>query len=113
MRLDSFTKALDVADDTDLARSRECIETLQRLYDPNGMAGTNDLYHCQMTLVDGSVITTCPQTFDQTQRSAEASKNGNNQQQIIRRYRVSEHVYIIQTICGDRVETQKIFTSYE
>ena len=88
-------------------------ETLQRLYDPNGMAGTNDLYHCQMTLVDGSVITTCPQTFDQTQRSAEASKNGNNQQQVIRRYRVSEHVYIIQTICGDRVETQKIFTSYE
>ena len=88
-------------------------ETLQRLYDPNGMAGTNDLYHCQMTLADGSVITTCPQTFDQTQRSAEASKNGNNQQQVIRRYRVSEHVYIIQTICGDRVETQKIFTSYE
>ena len=88
-------------------------ETLQRLYDPSGMAGTNDLYHCQMTLVDGSVITTCPQTFDQTQRSAEASKNGNNQQQVIRRYRVSEHVYIIQTICGDRVETQKIFTSYE
>ena len=88
-------------------------ETLQRLYDPNGMAGTNDLYHCQMTLADGSVITTCPQTFDQTQRSAEASQGNNNQQQVIRRYRVSEHVYIIQTICGDRVETQKIFTSYE
>ncbi len=50
-------------------------ETLQRLY--TGlvkMAGTTDLYHCELTLADGTKDLTCPHTFDECPSSAEASK---------------------------------------
>ena len=39
-------------------------ETMQRLYDPNGLSGTTDEYMCRMTTTDGQTIYTCPQTFD-------------------------------------------------
>ena len=39
-------------------------ETLQRLYDPNGLSGTDILYHCRLTTTDGKTLYTCPQRFD-------------------------------------------------
>jgi len=39
-------------------------ETMQRLYDPKGLAGTTTLYQCRMNTTDGKTIYTCPQTFD-------------------------------------------------
>ena len=39
-------------------------ETMQRLYDPDGLAGTTTLYQCRMNTTDGKIIYTCPQTFD-------------------------------------------------
>lgn len=39
-------------------------ETLQRLYDPKGLSGSNILYYCQLTTTDGKTLYTCPQTFD-------------------------------------------------
>lgn len=39
-------------------------ETMQRLYDPKGMAGTTTLYQCRMNTTDGKTIYTCQQTFD-------------------------------------------------
>jgi hypothetical protein len=39
-------------------------ETLQRLYDPNGLSGSNIVYHCRVTTTDGKTLYTCPQTFD-------------------------------------------------
>ncbi len=45
-------------------------ETLQRLYDPNGL---NGLYYCQMTTTDGLTIVTCEQDFGQVQKSAEVA----------------------------------------
>ena len=39
-------------------------ETLQRLYDPNGLSGSTILYHCRLTTSDGKTLYTCPQAFD-------------------------------------------------
>lgn len=39
-------------------------ETLQRLYDPNGLSGSSAVYYCQLTTTDGKTLYTCPQTFD-------------------------------------------------
>ena len=39
-------------------------ETLQRLYDPKGLSGSNIVYYCQLTTTDGKTLYTCPQTFD-------------------------------------------------
>lgn len=39
-------------------------ETMQRLYDPKGLAGTTTLYQCRMNTTDGKTIYTCQQTFD-------------------------------------------------
>ena len=39
-------------------------ETLQRLYDPDGLSGSNIVYHCRVTTTDGKTLYTCPQTFD-------------------------------------------------
>ena len=39
-------------------------ETLQRLYDPNGLSGSSIVYHCRVTTTDGKTLYTCPQTFD-------------------------------------------------
>ena len=40
-------------------------ETLQRLYDPEGLSGSTILYHCRLTTTDGKTLYTCPQTFDE------------------------------------------------
>ncbi len=40
-------------------------ETMQRLYDANGLSGTAVLYHCRLTTTDGKTLYTCPLTFDE------------------------------------------------
>ena len=50
-------------------------DTLQRIY--TGlvkMAGTPDIYHCELTFADGTKDLTCKHTFDECPSSAEASK---------------------------------------
>lgn len=83
-------------------------ETQQRLYDPTGLQGTTAEYYCRMLRNDGKYIYTCPQAFDDIQRSADQSTDTQSQQQIISTFRVSPHVYIIRIQTGDRVETKKI-----
>ena len=39
-------------------------ESLQYLYDPNGLSGSTILYHCRLTTTDGKTLYTCPQTVD-------------------------------------------------
>ncbi len=47
-------------------------ETKQRLYTGDRkMAGTSDLYHCQLTYKDGTTDLTCPHTFDELPRSVD------------------------------------------
>ena len=84
-------------------------ETQQRLYDPNGLKG---LYYCRMTTTDGQSIRTCAYRFNEVPRSADASQQ-TAPGQVIRRYRVTPHVYIIQEQTGDRIETRKIITNNE
>ena len=87
-------------------------ETHQWYTDTTGMKGTTDTYYCRMTRADGSAVRTCEHRFDELPRSADKTPTTNSPQ-LIRRYRVCPHVYIIQTQVGDRIETKKIFTSYE
>lgn len=82
-------------------------ETAQRLYRPEGLPGT---YCCQLLMKDGKKIYTCEQTFDKVQPSRSES---NTPATIVRKYRVSPHVYIIQTETDGVVETKKILTAYE
>ncbi|MBO7458146.1 MAG: hypothetical protein J6T80_02685 [Paludibacteraceae bacterium] len=84
-------------------------ETKQHLYNPNGLPGT---YFCRVTADDGSVFYTCELPFEQVTRSRDVS---NNQEpaQVIRQYRVSPHVYIVQEQVGDDIQTRKIITPYE
>ena len=84
-------------------------ETKQHLYNPNGLPGT---YYCRVTADDGSVFYTCELPFEQVTRSRDVS---NNQEpaQVIRQYRVSPHVYIVQEQVGDDIQTRKIITPYE
>ena len=50
-------------------------DTLQRIYTGSiKMAGTPDIYHCELTLADGTKDLTCKHTFDECPSSAEASK---------------------------------------
>lgn len=86
-------------------------ETQQRLYDPKGMKGTVVKYHCQLTTATGATLYTCPLTFDETPRSADNTTATTTQ--VIRKYRVSPHVYIIQTEVDGVIETKKILTPYE
>ena len=84
-------------------------ETMQRLYKPEGLTGT---YYCRLTKTDGKVITTCEQSFDKIQPSRSVGDPAPNQ--VVRKYRVSPHVYIIQTIREDGfVDTKKVLTPYE
>ena len=82
-------------------------ETAQRLYRPEGLPGT---YCCQLLMKDGKKIYTCEQTFDKVQPSRSESTTPAT---IVRKYRVSPHVYIIQTETDGVVETKKILTAYE
>jgi hypothetical protein len=82
-------------------------ETAQRLYKPEGLPGT---YYCQLTTTDGKTIYTCEQAFDKVQPSR---SEGSSSATIVRKYRVSPHVYIIQTETDGVVETKKILTAYE
>jgi len=82
-------------------------ETSQRLYKPEGLPGA---YYCRITTKEGKTITTCEQTFDQVQPSRTDS---TEPAKVIRQYRVSPHVYIIQTQTGEEIETKKILTPYE
>lgn len=82
-------------------------ETAQRLYRPEGLPGT---YCCQLLMKDGKKIYTCEQTFDKVQPSRSESTTPAT---IVRKYRVSPHVYIIQTETDGVVETKKILTVYE
>lgn len=82
-------------------------ETQQRLYRPEGLPGA---YYCQIMTTDGITITTCEQSFDKIQPSRSA---GQAPKQVIRKYRVSPHVYIIQTETDGMIETKKILTPYE
>jgi hypothetical protein len=83
-------------------------ETQQRLYNPYGLTGT---YYCKMTTVDGQVIYTCEQAFKDVTPSRSVSDD--EPATVIRRYRVSPHVYIIQERIGDETVTRKILTEYE
>ena len=83
-------------------------ETQQRLYNPNGLPG---LYKCEMKTADGRTFVTCSYHFNDVPRSADNTPTP--QAQIIRQYRVSPHVYIIQTQIGETIETRKIITPYE
>ena len=50
-------------------------ETLQRLYTGGvKMAGTKDLYHCELTRKDGTTEKTCQYTFDSAPSSAEVAR---------------------------------------
>lgn len=82
-------------------------ETQQRLYKPEGLPGT---YCCQLLMRDGKKIYTCEQSFDKVQPSR---TEGSSSATIVRKYRVSPHVYIIQTETDGVVETKKILTAYE
>ena len=82
-------------------------ETAQRLYRPEGLPGT---YCCQLLMKDGKKIYTCEQTFDKVQPSRSESTTPAT---VVRKYRVSPHVYIIQTETDGVVETKKILTVYE
>ena len=82
-------------------------ETAQRLYKPEGLPGT---YCCQLLMRNGKKIYTCEQTFDKVQPSRSESTTPAT---IVRKYRVSPHVYIIQTETDGVVETKKILTAYE
>lgn len=82
-------------------------ETMQRLYKPEGLPGT---YYCRLTTTDGKTITTCEQSFDKVQPSRSA---GQAPTQVIRKYRISPHVYIVQTETDGIIETRKILTPYE
>lgn len=86
-------------------------ETQQRLYDPNGLSGTASAYYCRLTTTDGQTLYTCPLTFDETPRSA--NNTSTTPTQIIRKYRVTPHVYIIQMQMDDTIITKKILTPYE
>jgi len=83
-------------------------ETQQRLYNPNGLTGS---YYCRMTTTDGKTIITCEQDFDDITPSR--SVNGGTPAAVIRQYRVSPHVYIIQERIGDETVTRKVLTPYE
>ncbi len=82
-------------------------ETAQRLYRPEGLPGT---YCCQLLMKNGKKIYTCEQTFDKVQPSRSESTTPAS---VVRKYRVSPHVYIIQTETDGVVETKKILTAYE
>lgn len=82
-------------------------ETMQRLYHPEGLPGS---YFCQLTTTDGKTIYTCEQNFDEVQPSR---SEGSAQTTVIRKYRLSPHVYIIQTETDGMVETKKIVTPNE
>ncbi len=83
-------------------------ETMQRLYNPNGLPG---VYFCQMKTADGKTFVTCPYRFNEVPRSAENTSAAPAE--IIRQYHISPHVYIIQVQTGDVIETRKIVTPYE
>ena len=83
-------------------------ETQQRLYNPNGLPG---IYRCEMKTADGSTFVTCSYHFNEVPRSADNTTAP--QMQIIRQYRVTPHVYIIQVQVGETIETRKILTPYE
>ena len=83
-------------------------ETQQRLYNPAGLSGT---YYCVMTKTDGSKISTCEKAFDKVTPSRTAGSAPGAA--VIRKVRVSPHVYIIQESTGDEIRTRKILTPYE
>ena len=87
-------------------------ETGQRYYDPSGMKGTADTYYCRMMTTDGKSIITCTYTFDTAPRSADKNKDSQAPQDV-RRYQISPHVYIVQTMRDGQIETIKILTPYE
>ena len=86
-------------------------EIQQRLYNPKGLSGTAVRYHCQLTTATGETLYTCPMTFDETPRSADNTPATSTQ--VIRKYRVSPHVYIIQMEIDGAIKTKKILTPYE
>lgn len=83
-------------------------ETQQRLYNPAGLSGS---YYCVMTKTDGTKISTCEKAFDKVTPSRTASSAPGAA--VVRKVRVSEHVYIIQENTGDEIRTRKILTPYE
>lgn len=83
-------------------------ETEQRLYNPAGLTGS---YYCVMTTTDGQAIYTCEEDFSdvtpsRTTTSAPAAT-------VLRKVRVSPHVYILQESTGDDIRTRKVLTPYE
>ena len=88
-------------------------ETQQRYYDRAGMKGTTDTYYCRMGTTDGRTVITCLYTFDEVPRSAESHRNTDKPATIIRRYRISPHLEIIQMQTEEGILTQKILTTNE
>ncbi|MBR0194842.1 MAG: hypothetical protein IJQ32_01160 [Paludibacteraceae bacterium] len=83
-------------------------ETEQRLYNPAGLSG---LYYCEMKTKTGTTVYTCEQDFNDVTPSREVSDQPAST--VVRKVRVSEHVYIIQERTGDQVTTRKVLTPYE
>ena len=71
------------------------------------MSGQPTLFHCRLTTTDGKTLYTCPMTFDDVPRSADAAPD-SAPTQVIRTYQVGPHVQIVQTIEGERIQTRKI-----
>ena len=83
-------------------------ETQQRLYNPAGLTGS---YYCVMTTTSGQKICTCEQDFSDVTPSRTASTTPAAT--VVRKVRVSPHVYIIQENTEDGIRTRKVLTSYE
>ncbi len=73
-------------------------DTLQRIYTGSiKMAGTPDIYHCELTLADGTKDQTCKHTFDECPSSAEASKQIDEASVSVRPTRVAAGAAV--TVC--------------
>ena len=91
-------------------------QTLQYIYDPEGMSGTTVLYQCRLTTTDGETLITCPQTFDEVTPSRTVTSGGAAQ--VMGIYdtmgrpvsgKLTRGVYIVVTeIDGERVTTKTI-----
>lgn len=90
-------------------------ETMQRLYDPNGLSGTADEYMCRLTTGDGQTIYTCPITFDEVTPSR--TLNNGSSSQVIGIYdtmgrpvsgQLNKGIYIVLEETDGEIQTRKM-----
>ena len=91
-------------------------ETMQRLYDPNGLSGTTDEYMCRLTTGDGQTLYTCPITFDEVTPSR--TQSTSSEAQIIGIYdtmgrpvsgQLNKGIYVIVTEQDGERTSNKLF----